>query len=109
MEASSIPATLRSSVQARSPRAGYTPEICSSTAAFGRLFAVEGSSAAQRGSFQGVNAMAIPFVGKSFSTVPEFLAYLDGIRFGAWRPRFVTMHHTGGPNLKTWQGWQTRA
>lgn len=52
--------------------------------------------------------MAIPFVGKCFPTAAEFLGYLDGITFGAWRPRFVTMHHTGGPNLKIWQGWQTR-
>lgn len=53
--------------------------------------------------------MAIPYVGKCFPTAAEFLDYLDDIKFGAWRPRFVTMHHTGGPNLKTWQGWQTRA
>ncbi|WP_454647811.1 hypothetical protein [Bradyrhizobium liaoningense] len=47
--------------------------------------------------------MTIPFVGKCFPTANEFLAYLDGIRFGAWRPRFVTMHHTGGPSLATWK------
>ena len=52
---------------------------------------------------------AIPFVGKCFPTAAGFLAYLDGLKFGAWRPRFVTMHHTGAPNLKTWRGWQTRA
>lgn len=52
--------------------------------------------------------MAIPNVGKCFSTAAEFQSYLEGIQFGAWRPKFVTMHHTGGPDLKTWQGWQKR-
>lgn len=46
---------------------------------------------------------AIPFVGTCFPTAAAFLAYLDTIRFGAWRPRFVTMHHTGGPSLATWK------
>ena len=46
---------------------------------------------------------AIPFVGKCFATPKEFLDYLDGIKFGAWRPRYVTMHHTGGPSLATWR------
>lgn len=53
--------------------------------------------------------MAIPNVGKCFSTSEQFLDYLDGIQFGAWRPRFVTMHHSGGPNLKMWRDWQVRA
>lgn len=52
---------------------------------------------------------AIPIVGKCFPTSAEFMAYLDGLKFGAWRPRFVTMHHTGAPNLKTWRDWQARA
>lgn len=52
---------------------------------------------------------AIKNVGAVFSTAAEFIAYLESIQFGAWRPRFVTMHHTGAPDLKTWQGWQTRA
>lgn len=52
---------------------------------------------------------AIPIVGKCFPTSAAFLAYLDGVKFGAWRPRFVTMHHSGGPSLKDWRGWQTRA
>jgi len=52
--------------------------------------------------------MSIPIVGKCFATSAEFIDYLEGIKFGAWRPRFVTMHHTGAPDLKTWQGWQTR-
>lgn len=52
---------------------------------------------------------SVPLVGKCFPTAAEFMAYLEGIQFGAWRPRFVTMHHTGAPNLATWRGWQTRA
>lgn len=53
--------------------------------------------------------MAVPIVGKAFPTLDGFLAYLESIQFGAWRPRYVVMHHTGAPDLKTWQGWQTRA
>ncbi len=53
--------------------------------------------------------MAIPYIGKCFSTAEQFLDFLDDIKFGAWRPKFVTMHHTGGPDLKTWRSWQTRA
>lgn len=52
--------------------------------------------------------MSIPIIGKAFSDLPPFLAYLDSIQFGAWRPRYVVMHHTGAPDLKTWNGWQTR-
>jgi hypothetical protein len=52
---------------------------------------------------------AIPIVGKCFATTAEFLAYLEGLKFGAWRPRFVTMRHTGAPGLKAWRDWQTRA
>lgn len=52
---------------------------------------------------------AIPMVGKCFPTAAQFLAYLEALKWGTWRPRFVTMHHSGGPNLKDWRGWQTRA
>lgn len=52
--------------------------------------------------------MSIPNVGKVFSDAASFLAYLESIQFGAWRPRFITMHHTGAPDLKTWRAWQTR-
>ena len=46
-------------------------------------------------------------VGKSFT--PEgFAAYVEGLQFGAWRPRFVVVHNTSAPDTKTWQGWQTR-
>jgi hypothetical protein len=53
-------------------------------------------------------AKPIPFVGKCFPTADQFMDYLDTITFGAWRPAFVTMHHTGGPNLKQWQAYGTR-
>lgn len=46
---------------------------------------------------------AIPFVGKCFPGAKEFLDYLDTIQFKAWRPEFITMHHTGGPSLATWK------
>ena len=51
---------------------------------------------------------SIPFVGKCFPTAKEFLDYLDEVRFGAWRPRFVTIHHTGGPSLATWKSYGNR-
>lgn len=52
---------------------------------------------------------SIPFVGKCFGTAKEFLAYLDALQFGAWRPQYVVDHHTGSPDLKIWNGWQTRS
>jgi hypothetical protein len=52
---------------------------------------------------------AINNVGKVFGTAAEFLDYLDDLQFTTWRPSFITMHHTGAPNLKTWNDWQTRA
>ena len=51
---------------------------------------------------------AVPNVGKVFATIAEFLDYLDDIKFGAWRPQFVTVHHTGAPTLKNWYDWQNR-
>lgn len=47
-------------------------------------------------------------VGKVFPTAEGFSNYLEGIRFGSWRPRFITLHHTGIPDLKMWNGWQGR-
>jgi hypothetical protein len=52
---------------------------------------------------------ALQIDGHCFERVEDFLAYLEGVSFNAWRPRFITMHHTGAPDLKTWQGWQTRS
>lgn len=49
---------------------------------------------------------AIPFVGRCFADKTDFLTYLDSIMFGAWRPLFVTVHHTGGPTLADWMKWQ---
>jgi hypothetical protein len=48
-----------------------------------------------------------PIVGRSFSA-HDFRAYVEGLQFGAWRPKFVVVHNTSAPDTKTWQGWQTR-
>lgn len=53
--------------------------------------------------------MAIRNVGKVFNNPQDFQKYLEGIRFGSWRPRFVTVHHTAEPSLATWRGWQERS
>jgi hypothetical protein len=50
----------------------------------------------------------IPNLGLVFPTAEEFLQYLKGIKFGAWKPKYVTVHHTGSPDLKIWRGYQTR-
>lgn len=42
--------------------------------------------------------MSIPFVGRRFRPA-DFPAYLAGVTFGSFRPRYVTLHHTGIPNL----------
>jgi len=46
-------------------------------------------------------------VGKSFSA-NAFEAYVASLKFGLWRPKFVVVHNTSAPDLKTWNGWQTR-
>ena len=46
-------------------------------------------------------------IGKSFAG-DAFAKYVSGLKFGAWRPRFVVVHNTSAPDLKTWKGWQTR-
>lgn len=46
-------------------------------------------------------------VGRSF-TPAEFEDYVQSLKFGAWRPRFIVVHNTSAPDTKTWQGWQTR-
>jgi hypothetical protein len=46
-------------------------------------------------------------VGRSF-TPDEFEAYVGGLQFGAWCPRFAVVHNTSVPDTKTWEGWQTR-
>lgn len=51
---------------------------------------------------------AIQIVGSCFSDAGEFLRYLEGVTFNLWRPRFVTVHHTGSPDRALWQRWQTR-
>lgn len=47
-------------------------------------------------------------VGKCFATSEKFLAYLELISFGPWRPKFVTVHHTASPTLQNWRDWQDR-
>lgn len=46
-------------------------------------------------------------IGKSFQP-DEFAAYIKQQPFSAWRPRFVVVHNTSAPDLKTWNGWQQR-
>ena len=47
-------------------------------------------------------------VGKSFKTVADFSAYVDTVQFNLWRPRFVVVHNTSAPDLKTYAGYQNR-
>lgn len=35
-------------------------------------------------------------------TPTEFSAFVTGLKWPAWRPRFITLHNTGVPNLATW-------
>lgn len=42
--------------------------------------------------------MSIPFVGQRFS-LSEFKTYLQSLRFGKFKPEFVTLHHTATPSL----------
>lgn len=38
-------------------------------------------------------------------TLPEFRAMLAGLKLGAWRPKFPTLHNTGAPSLKQWMAY----
>jgi hypothetical protein len=40
-------------------------------------------------------------LGKSFPTAAAFLADLEALKFGAWRPRFVTHHQIANGTQKT--------
>jgi hypothetical protein len=40
----------------------------------------------------------IPYIGKRM-TREEFRSYLKSLTFSSFKPRFVTLHHTGQPNL----------
>src|SRR5579859_5381334 len=46
-------------------------------------------------------------VGRSF-TPDEFERYVATLKFNLWRPRFIVVHNTSAPDLKTWHGWQVR-
>lgn len=41
------------------------------------------------------------FDGKLYSK-DEFTTYVAGLKWGAWRPAFLTLHNTGAPTLKQW-------
>lgn len=47
-------------------------------------------------------------VGKSFKSIDEFSAYVDTVKFGLWRPKFIVVHNTSVPDLRTYSNWQTR-
>lgn len=46
-------------------------------------------------------------VGKSFKP-DDFEKYVSTVKFGLWRPKFIVVHNTSAPDLKTWNGWQAR-
>lgn len=46
---------------------------------------------------------------RAFKTAEDFAKYVDEFQMGAWKPSFVTMHHTAAPDLKTYAGWKKRA
>ena len=46
-------------------------------------------------------------IGKSFKP-DEFEKYVASLKFNLWRPRFIVVHNTSAPDLKTYANWQTR-
>jgi hypothetical protein len=48
-----------------------------------------------------------PIVGRKFSA-DEFDAYLRGLSFSAWRPKFITVHNTSAPTRAQYAAWQKR-
>jgi hypothetical protein len=48
-----------------------------------------------------------PIVGRLFKP-DEFEAYVGSLQFNLWRPKFIVVHNTSAPDLKTWNGWQAR-
>ena len=50
-----------------------------------------------------------PIVGKAFATAEAFSAYVDSVKFGLWRPRFIVVHNTGAPNAAQYAAHWTRA
>ena len=49
-----------------------------------------------------------PIVGKAFATPADFSAYIDTVQFGLWCPRFIVVHNTSAPDLKTYAGHWSR-
>lgn len=47
-------------------------------------------------------------VGKSFTTIEAFAAYVDTVPFGIWRPKFIVAHNTSAPDLALYAKWQAR-
>ena len=47
-------------------------------------------------------------VGKSFTSIDDFSAYVDTVQFNLWRPKFVVVHNTSAPDLATYAKWQAR-
>lgn len=51
-------------------------------------------------------AKSIEVVGALYTDGASFLKYLQELKWSAWRPRYVTVHHTASPSLATWNGYQ---
>lgn len=47
-------------------------------------------------------------VGKACQTVESFAAYVDTVHFNLWRPKFVVVHNTSAPDLKTYAAHWSR-
>jgi hypothetical protein len=48
-------------------------------------------------------------VGKVFKTSSDFAAYVQTVKFGLWRPKFIVVHNTGSPNMSTYLAYSKRA
>jgi len=54
--------------------------------------------------------MAFPFVCKAYTPdqFPALQAYLDGLSFNLFRPKFIVVHNTAPPTLADYAVWQKR-
>lgn len=50
----------------------------------------------------------IRYIGECLPTVEQFLDYMLSYKMSAWRPAYITMHHTGSPDLDVWHTFRTR-
>ena len=39
---------------------------------------------------------------KVFTKADDLKEFIDGLKWTAWRPRFIVLHNTGAPNQKQW-------